>query len=361
MTSVRSGPGTPPTPVRVGVAGLGVIGRQHLRLIEKSPDFDLVAVADPVTGAGVDLPAGVPRFDDFRVMIEQTSPAAVIIAAPNQAHSEIALHCVERGIPVLIEKPIAATLDDAAAIVAAVESTGVPALIGHHRRHSPDMTTARRMVLDGELGELVTVNGIWMARKPDDYFATPWRVEPGGGPVMINLIHEIDCLRFLAGEIDTVHAMAANNARNLSVEDAAAVCIRFSNGAVGTLIISDSTPSPWIWDIASGQGADFPHQYGDCFHLGGTSASMALPTLRKYWQSPGRDWREPLWSTTAHATRSDCYQDQLAHFARVVRGQAQPACSAEDGFRTLAATIAVAESAASGATVAVADLLSSRA
>jgi predicted dehydrogenase len=115
------------TPVRVVLAGLGVIGRQHLRLIEASVDFELVGVADPGPSAVTDLPDGVPGCDDFRAMIEETSPSAVIIAAPNQAHAEIALHCLERGIPVLIEKPIAATLDDAAAIVDAVASTGVPA------------------------------------------------------------------------------------------------------------------------------------------------------------------------------------------------------------------------------------------
>jgi predicted dehydrogenase len=91
------------TPVRVVLAGLGVIGRQHLRLIEASVDFELVGVADPGPSAVTDLPDGVPGCDDFRAMIEETSPSAVIIAAPNQAHAEIALHCLERGIPVLIE------------------------------------------------------------------------------------------------------------------------------------------------------------------------------------------------------------------------------------------------------------------
>ncbi|MBV6760246.1 Gfo/Idh/MocA family protein [Rhodococcus opacus] len=344
------------TAIRVALAGLGIIGRQHLRLVGESAEFELVGIADPSPDAATLAPGDVPVFEDFRTMIAQTSPSAVIVATPNHTHGDIALHCLERGMPVLIEKPIAATLPEAAAIVEAVEGTGVPALIGHHRRHSPDMVAAREMVLGGELGDLVSVTGLWMTRKPDDYFSTAWRVGPGGGPVMINLIHEIDCLRFLVGEIDQVYAVTSNKARTLSVEDTAAVCIRFANGTVGTVTISDATPSPWLWDTASGQGAGFPYQHGDCYFLGGTTASVSLPSLRKYWHAPHEDWRQPLLSTTVRAGRADCYREQLDHFAQVVRGEVTPACSAEDGYRTLAATLAVSEAAASGVAVTIPDL-----
>lgn len=344
------------TPVTVAIAGLGVIGRQHLRLVQSSTDFAVVGVSDPAITDESPLTGGVPTFRDFTGMLDTTAPSAVIIAAPNQVHSDLALACLDRSIPVLIEKPVAANLEDAAKIVSAVASTGVPALVGHHRRHSPDMVAASRSLANGELGQLVSVSCIWMARKPDGYYSVPWRVSAGGGPIMINLIHEIDCLRFVVGEIESVYAVSANKARGLAVEDAAAVAVQFSNGAVGTLTISDSTPSPWMWDVASGQGADFPYQYGDCFYFGGTQASLALPSLRKYSNAPDGDWRRPLVSTTVESGRADCYDSQLVHFAAVVRGQTAPICSALDGYRTLAATLAVAQSAQTGRPVRVADM-----
>lgn len=343
-------------PVTVAVAGLGVIGREHLRLMQSSPEFTVVGVSDPAMIDKSPLAGGVPAFRDFTDMLDATAPSAVIIAAPNDVHVNLALACLDRSIPVLIEKPVAANLEDAAKIVSAVASTGVPALVGHHRRHSPDMVAASESVANGELGKLVSVNVIWMARKPDDYYSVPWRVSASGGPIMINLIHEIDCLRFVVGEIESVYAMSANKARGLAVEDAAAVTVKFSNGAVGTLTISDSTPSPWMWDVASGQGADFPYQYGDCFYFGGTQASLALPSLRKYSYAPNGNWRRPLVSTTVESGRTHCYDNQLAHFAEVVRGQTTPICSALDGYRTLAATLAVAQSARTGQPVHVADM-----
>jgi len=94
-----------------------------------------------------------------------------------------------------------------------IRETGVPLLVGHHRRHSPNIREARRLIQDGLLGEIVAVNGMWMFDKPDNYFEAEWRKKRGGGPLLINLIHEIDCLRFIIGEIERVQVIASNTNR----------------------------------------------------------------------------------------------------------------------------------------------------
>ncbi len=167
--------------------------------------------------------------------------------------------CIERGIPSLVEKPIAHTLEAALQLADAVERSGVPVLVGHQRRHSPDIAKARQLVNDGALGRLVAVNAMWMTDKPQGYYDAAWRRQPGGGPLLINLIHDIDCLRFICGEIESVMAFSSNAVRSFEVEDTASVSVKFTNGALGTLLMSDTTVSPYNWDTAAGQALYFPH------------------------------------------------------------------------------------------------------
>lgn len=292
-----------------------MIGREHLRFVRQSQRCELVAIADPSPDAAIlanDL--GVPDFESHDAMLDTVRPDGVILAVPNDQHKATALACISRGIPALLEKPIADNVASAAEVVRRSQESSVPILIGHHRRHSPDMVTARKLVRDGVLGRPTAANGMWMSRKPPEYFANEWRRHPGGGPFLINLIHEIDCLRFLFGEISTVHAMTANEVRGFDTEDTGAIAFRFENGALGTFTISDAVPSPWIWDVASGQGAYFPFTYGDCYFLGGTDASLAVPSMRLHWHGDGDNWQQPTVSKTVPTPRTNCYVNQLDHF-----------------------------------------------
>src|SRR5207237_7798811 len=133
------------------------------------------------------------------------------------------------------------------------ERAGVALLVGHHRRYNPVIEKSRELVRSGALGKLITVVALWLIRKPDDYFEIAWRREQGGGPILINLIHDIDDLRYICGEIDSVQAMTSNAMRGFAVEDTAAITLRFFNGAIGTVTVSDAVPAPWWWEITSGE------------------------------------------------------------------------------------------------------------
>ena len=87
--------------------------------------------------------------------------------------------------------------------------SGVAVLVGHHRRHNPINARAREIVQSGRLGRLVSANVMATFLKPDGYFDAAWRKQKGGGPILINLSHEIDMLRFFMGEIDTVQAISS--------------------------------------------------------------------------------------------------------------------------------------------------------
>lgn len=349
-------PATPP-PVRIALAGAGAIGRRHIGYLQGDARFDTVAAADPAPGA-VDVlkAAGIPHFSDYRAMLDVLSPEGVVVATPNQVHEEVAITCLERGIPVLIEKPIAHSLESAQRIVAAVAKTGVAALVGHHRRHNPLLRAAREFLDAGGIGRMVAVAATDLRRKPDRYFDVGWRREAGGGPVLINGIHDIDCLRALCGEIDTVMALTSSQTRGFAVEDTAAVTLAFANGALGNLTLSDAVQAPWAWEIASGEEPEYPHQREDAYLICGTEGSLAVPTLSHWRNEFGGGRADPFIRRQLFYVPADPWLEELRHFAEVIRGRAQPMVTTEDGTRTLATTLAIARSAARRAPVSIDEM-----
>ena len=141
---------------------------------------------------------------------------------PNQMHVANGLACIERKVPIIVEKPISDTIESAMRLVAASERAGVAVLIGHHRRHNPIMRRAIEIIRDGGVGRVVAANACGSATSPKAIMTSPGAREPGGGPVLINAIHDIDCLRMLCGDVETVQATASNAVRGFAVEDTAA-------------------------------------------------------------------------------------------------------------------------------------------
>ena len=329
------------SPVPIALVGAGVIARTHIERIANNPGAVLAAVADPVA-RGVAEAAGVPWFADHRAMLEAVQPAGVIVATPNALHVPVALDCLAHGVPVLVEKPVADTVEDAQRLVNAQAACGVPVLVAHHRRHNPIAQRARAIVQSGRLGRLVALHAQATFLKPDAYFDVAWRRVPGGGPVLINLIHDIDLLRFLAGEVEEVLSATSNAVRGFAVEDTAAAVLRFAGGALGTVLASDATPSPWCWDFCAGEQPLYPRQAVQSHYLAGTQGALSLPDLALWHYAGERSWHAEMTreQTVVHA--SDPYTRQLAHFLDLIEGrESVPLCSAEDGLRTLAATQAV--------------------
>jgi predicted dehydrogenase len=135
---------------------------------------------------------------------------------------------------------------------------------------------AREIVQDGRIGRLTAVTALWLLHKPTDYFQVAWRRETGGGPILINLIHDLDDLRFICGEIASVQAITSNGARGFAVEDTAAITLAFVNGALGTVTLSDAVAAPWSWEITSGEAPNYPQRPENCYLFAGTEGSLAV-------------------------------------------------------------------------------------
>jgi predicted dehydrogenase len=312
----------------------------------------LAAVVDPAPAAeAVAARHGVPRYRSLAELLHRDRPDGVVLATPNRLHVDGGLECVAAGVPALVEKPLADSVEAATRLVEAAEAAGVPLLVGHHRRHSPITARAREVVASGVLGRVVAVVGTALFAKPDDYFDVGggWRRQPGGGPVLLNLVHEVDGLRWLVGDVVRVQATTSNAVRGFSVEDTAALVLTFADGALGTFLLSDAAASPRSWEQTSGEDASYPsHPDEDCYHVAGTAGSLSVPTMRLRTHHGPPSWWEPFETSVVEVQRSDPLAAQVEHFAAVVRGEAEPLCSGRDGLATLRVLDAVVESAATG-------------
>ena len=337
----------------IGLIGAGAIGRAHLGGATGAGNVSVVGIADPNPAAeALAREFGIPWFKDYRMMIDRTHPEGVVIATPNSTHVPIGLDCLGSRIGLLIEKPIADSVAEGRRLSEAARVAGVALLVGHHRRHHPIIKRVQSLIQQGVLGRFVSVGVLAMFQKADSYFDVPWRREEGGGPILINMIHEIDLLRFLCGEISSLQATASNAIRGFPVEDSAAAMLKFANGGIGTITLSDTAAAPWSWDLTSGENRAFPRSEADTHFICGTDASISFPRVRLWRYTGARGWHEPLAIETVEVSLGDPYAEQLRHFAAVIRGEEAPVVDGFDATRTLETALAVRAAAESGEAIA---------
>lgn len=342
--------------IRIAVAGAGLIGRRHIELIKASSSCELAAIVDPST---IDVSylesLGVNQYENLDTCFAEQKLDGVILATPNALHVEQTLQCIEAGIPALIEKPVAHSVKEGNRLLRIADETGAKLLVGHHRAHSPILAKAREIIRNDVLGDIVAVQGSAMFYKPDDYFDTAiWRRQIGGGPILINMIHEIGNLRSLCGEIVAVQAMQSSATRGFPVEDTVCIGLRFESGALGSFLLSDSTACARSWEQTSQENASYPsYDDEDCYVISGNNGSLSVPTMRlKYYAKANeKSWWKPFQTGLASVERKDPLAIQLEHFCNVIRGKEQPLVSVRDGLRNLIVTEAIAEAARSGSIV----------
>lgn len=327
--------------LRIAVAGTGVIGKTHIQLLLQHPDCELVALADPAPSASAMAEElGIKAFNDLFALLQEERLDGVILATPNALHVEQAIMCANAGVAALIEKPVAATLEQGRTLLDFTEQhPEARMLVGHHRIHSALLQKTHAVIQEGLLGELVAVQGSALYYKPDDYFSSAsWRTEPGGGPILINMIHEIGNLRYLCGEISAVQAIQSNQRRHQQVEDTVAINLQFESGTLGTFLLSDCAASSASWEQSSGENPDYAHDPAqNCYQLSGTRGSLAVPTMRlqQFPAVEAGSWLTPLENQTLTFEAVDPMLEQLEHFCAVIRGEAEPRVSVRDGFQNL--------------------------
>ena len=338
--------------VNLGLLGVGLIGKRHAEIILKYKDAKLVAVADPDPSAEkYAKEIGVSYFKSLSEMLSSSSLDGVIIATPNNLHVEHGIECIQKNIPSLIEKPLASTAQDAAIISKASEDSGVPVLVGHHRRHNPIIKAAKKIVDSGEIGDVRSFHANCWLFKPDEYFEeSVWRTKKGAGPVSVNLVHDIDLLRYICGEVVSVQAQTIKSRRGHENEDVASVLLRFDTDIVGTISVSDTIVSPWSWELTAKENPAYPPTSENCYLFGGDHGSLSVPDLTIWKNKEKRGWWEPIHSTKHSIISTDPLMNQIDHFCSIIKGSKNPLISAEEGLRNLKVLEGIYKSAELGET-----------
>lgn len=302
---------------RIGVIGLGSIGQTHIATWS-SLGYVLVAVADPVEAARI----AALKNGDWQIyasgeeLIQHADVDIVSICTPPAFHKDLAIAALAAGKIVLCEKPMASTVADAEAMVAAAEASSGQLHVGFCHRFEPAMIAIKKLIDDGDLGVPITLRNRFagvMTSPEKTWFSN--RAISGGGSLADSTIHSIDIFRFLLGdsvEVRSLHStQASDQGPALDVEDSGVIILQNAAGAIGVLESSWRTP-PGEWSVTvygtSGQ-ASFDYGTGEGWMINAAGEKSPLPF--------------------------DAGDRFAAEFANVIaswRGESKPAANAQDGL-----------------------------
>ena len=335
---------------KISVVGIGLMGSQHLKALQLSKGASLHSIVDLNKNSRKYAEKfNVPFYNDTAELLKNSKPDAVIVATPNQFHEKHTISFLNSKIPVLLEKPISDKISKAKKIIDCAKKNKTSLLIGYHRRHNSMATNVKKKIDSGKLGKIVSVNIMCWLYKHKEWFKEKWRIKKGGGPLGINLIHDLDFICYLLGPVKYVQATTSNLIRKYKVEDTAIVSLVFKSGVLCTLSVSDTIVSPWSYELTAGENPAYPITNQSAYYIGGTKGSIQFPNLKYWYNKNERSW----WKKIFHkdeSTRLSRYTliNQIDHFCDVVKGKAKPKVSGNDGLMSLKIFNAILKSSKTG-------------
>ena len=324
-------------PLRVAVVGLGTMGRNHVRVWDEAVDgVELVAVADPD-------PAALARTTDGRSLAAYLDPAEmfaaerpdlVSIVAPTSLHRDVTIAALESGAHVLVEKPIAATREEAEAMMAAADAAGRILTVGHIERFNPAIRELRRRLAAGELGRIFQIHATRLG-------PFPARIRDVG--VVVDLApHDLDVMRYLL-QSDPVRLFAETERRiHTEHEDLFVGIMKFANGAIGLLDINWLTPTKRRTLSVTGERGMYVADYlaqDLVFYANPADATVAEGEM-----------------IHRHVDRREPLQVELEEFARAVRDGGPAPVDPHEAMVALLLARTMVQAALSGAVVGEAEL-----
>jgi len=339
--------------VRLGLIGMGMIGRLHAETMSKMKDIEFMAASDAdAKHQKTAAELGTKFYQSYEEMIGKEKLDGVVVAVPNELHLPVGATCAKKGLHLLMEKPIAADLESADRLIQAAKENKVILMVGHHRRHNPMIEELRNIVRGGLIGKLVGVTVLWSLYKPKDYFKGPftWRAQPGGGPIRINLIHEIDNIRYICGDVTRLYAEVSNAARQFPVEDTVSISLRIAGGAVANIFLTDTAPGNVGYEANTGENLFFYQSPQNCYYYYGTEGVVTFPGMKKFfYRDPAKaGWQYALCEEGIKIDREDPYTRQIRNFCGVIQGTETPKIDGVDARKTLEVALAIQTSGETG-------------
>ena len=321
--------------IRTAVIGVGSMGRNHARVYNELPEAELVAVSDSVeaTSQAAGSQYGVRAYTDYREMLNKEQPEAVSIVVPTALHHEVALAALQAGAHILVEKPIAATLEEGQSIIETARKLDRRLMVGHIVRFNPAIQMLKQKLQAGDLGRIYQV----FCRRAGPF---PARIRDVG--VIIDLApHDVDVMRFLTG-LNPVRLYAEIAQRiHTDHEDLVFGLLNFPDGITGALEINWLTPTKLREVLVLGERGLYrvDDLTQDLYFYENAQASGelwgSLKTLKGV--SEGSMTRFAL-------QRYEPLKAELQAFLKAASGQAPVAVSGEDGLAALRLALALVES-----------------
>jgi len=327
------------------IAGLGSIGRRHLRNLLTLGEQDILLYRTGLSTLPEDELAQFPVETDLASALAQ-KPDAVIVSNPTSMHLDVAIPAAEAGCHLLLEKPVSHSLAGVDELQAAVARGGGQVLVGYQFRFHPGLQHLSRLLAEGAIGRALSVRAHWGEYLPgwhpwEDYRRSYSARSDLGGGVVLTLSHPLDYLRWLMGEVASLWAFTGKLSNlALDVEDTAEIGLHFANGALGSLHLDyyQQPPAHWLevvgtkgtlrWDNSDGLVRQYrvetPHLAG-----GPTWTTYPPDTI-----SEGRPFE-----------RNDMFLAEMAHFRSLILGNGTSACSLADGIEALRLAFGVHDSA----------------
>lgn len=319
------------------IAGLGSIGRRHLRNLLALGQRDIVLYRTRRATLPDEELAGFPVETDLEAALAH-QPDAVIVSNPTALHLEVAIPAALAGCHLLLEKPISHSLDNVDLLQAALHEGGGKVLVGFQFRYHPTLRKARELLNAGAIGAPVSVRVHWGEYLPGWH---PWedyrksysaRADLGGG-VTLTLCHPLDYLRFLLGDVAALWAFYGyQGGLDLQgVEDTVEIGLRFASGVLGSVHLDYvQQPPEHTLTLVGTRGT-----------LRWDNASGAL-TL----QAPAKS--SEVFAPPEGFERNWLFASQMGHFIQMIEKNETPVCTLEDGIRALMLALAAGESARDG-------------
>ena len=336
--------------IKTAVIGCGKVGHFHARAFQACPESELVACLGRDMKKTEEFAAiyGIRAFTDLETMVRETGVQAVSICTPHPNHADIAVRCCELGLHIAIEKPLAASLEDCDAIIEAAKKNNVVGTTICQRRFYKPAQRVKKAIDDGKLGKpiLGTVNMLgWrdMAYYRSDPWRGTWKGE-GGGVLINQAPHQIDLLLWYMGEVEELYGMWDTlNHPELEVEDTAACVIRFKNGAIGNIVVSNSQNPALFGNVRvhGSNGASVGVQTdGGAMFIAGVSG-IAEPPVNDIWTVEGEaDQLEAYkaadreFFTSVNST-DYFHTEQLSDFLKAIQTGTSPLITLEAGRQTV--------------------------
>ena len=296
--------------------------------------------------------AGFPVETDFTAALKKHKPDAVIVGNPTSMHLDIAIPAAEAGCAILLEKPISNSIERLDQFESAVKKSGSKVLVAFQFRFHPGLIRAKQLISDGEIGRIISAHVHFGEYLPAWH---PWedyrqgyaaRADMGGG-VVLTQCHSLDYLPWLVGKVRSAWGFTGKlSYLEVDVEDTAEIGLRFESGALGNLHLDfNQQPPAHRFEIIGTKGTiKWDLSDGATRIYRASAESLSISTGREI--KAGGEWESyPL---PENWERNVMFLEQMKHFVAVVRGEAEPACTLEDGVRVMKLISAVHESQKTG-------------